>query len=101
MALAGRAFLEDPVLAEVANTPRFSTWTGLSMKNGNQLLSLYPGAYGVKIGFTDNAQQTIVAAAQRDGRDVIVSLLGSNNRYPDVIALLDWTFSSLPAGCPG
>ena len=100
MAMAGRAFLEDPELAQISVTPNYRLESGLSFKNGNKLLQLYPGAFGVKIGFTTNAHQTIVAAAERDGRQLIVSVFGSDDRYADTIALFDWAFASIPSRCP-
>jgi D-alanyl-D-alanine carboxypeptidase (penicillin-binding protein 5/6) len=64
-------------------------------------LQLYPGAFGVKIGYTSRAGQTIVAAAERDGRQIIVSVFGSVDRYADTMALFDWAFSSIPSRCAG
>lgn len=99
MAVAGRAALGVPLLSQVSNTRGWTTGTGLSFRNGNKLLSSYPGAYGVKIGFTNNAKQTIVAAAERNGRAVVVSVFGSDDRYADSAALLDWTFAHVPSRC--
>jgi D-alanyl-D-alanine carboxypeptidase len=102
MALAGRALLDDPLLAQISSTPEYEpAWSGPVLKNGNRLLSTYPGAFGVKIGFTDRAQQTIVAAANRDGRELIVSVFGSEDRYTDSAALFDWAFANIPARCTG
>jgi D-alanyl-D-alanine carboxypeptidase len=99
MALAGRAALDTPLLFEVTNARNWTTATGLSFRNGNKLLGSYPGADGVKIGFTNNAKQTIVAAAERDGRSLIVSVFGSEDRYADSAALLDWAFAHVPGHC--
>ena len=70
LAIAGRELLKDPVLAAISAaesyTPMSSGWPGAELKNGNKLLQLYPGAYGVKIGYTEEADQTIVAAAERE-----------------------------------
>jgi D-alanyl-D-alanine carboxypeptidase len=97
---AGRAFLEDPFLAEMSTAATYQpAWSGPAIKNGNKLLNLYPGAFGVKIGHTGNARQTIVAAAERGGRQLSGSVLGSTDRYSDTIRLLDWAFASLPDGC--
>jgi D-alanyl-D-alanine carboxypeptidase (penicillin-binding protein 5/6) len=60
---------------------------------------MYPGSLGVKIGFTDDARQTIVAAAERNGRQLIVSVFGSEDRYEDAVALFDWAFTNVPTGC--
>jgi D-alanyl-D-alanine carboxypeptidase len=100
MAKAGQAFLEDPVLAEIAVTDEYwPDWEGSSLRNGNKLLQRYPGSYGVKIGYTKRADQTIVAAAERDGRHVIVSVLGSTDRYADATVLLDWAFTKTSPTC--
>lgn len=99
MALAGRAALDNPLLFDVTNTRSWTTASGLAFKNGNKLLGSYPGADGVKIGFTNNAKQTIVAAADRDGRSLIVSVFGSEDRYADSTALLDWAFAHVPPHC--
>ena len=59
------------------------------------LLGNYRGAIGVKTGFTSNAGRTFVGAAQRDGRTLIVSLMGVKERS-EVAArkLLDWGFAN-------
>jgi D-alanyl-D-alanine carboxypeptidase len=99
MAQAGRAYLDNPMLARIASVAEYMpAWNGPSLKNGNRLLERYPGSYGVKIGYTRQASQTIVAAASRDGRELIVSVFGSPDRYKDTAALLDWAFANIPAG---
>jgi len=62
--------------------------------NGNSLLDSYPGALGVKIGWTNRAGWTFVAAAQRHGREVIVALMNTPDRDADAAALLDWSFAT-------
>jgi D-alanyl-D-alanine carboxypeptidase len=103
MAIAGRAFLDRPLLAQISVTPTYkptiADWSDFQIRNGNRLLQTYPGAFGVKIGYTTRAKQTIVAAAVRDGREIIVSLLRSDDRYKDSTALLDWAFAYTPRGC--
>jgi D-alanyl-D-alanine carboxypeptidase len=100
MAMAGRAFLDEPLLAQISVTPEYRpAWDGPTLKNGNKLLQMYPGSFGVKIGYTTNARQTIVAAAERNGRQIIVSLFGSQNRYEDTISLFNWAFSRAPSAC--
>ena len=69
------------------------------MWNGNELLTRYEGADGVKIGYTEEAQQTIVASATRDGRTIIASLMRSQDRYTDAERVLDWAFEQ-PSACP-
>ncbi len=105
MAEAGMALLANPTLARIVDTisymPDSPDWTNGALTNDNQLLATYPGAYGVKIGYDDNAQQTIVAAAEQNGRHLIVSVFGSSDRYGDAAALFDWAFANLPSSCHG
>ncbi len=58
----------------------------------NKLLELYPGAIGVKTGFTNDAQRTLVGAAERDERRLYAIVLGSEDHFADVMALLDYGF---------
>ena len=100
MALLGRAYMQVPELAAIARTKRYRPdWDRGEVVNGNELLGRYPGAIGIKTGYTDLAGQTIVAAAERNGRTLIASILGSYDRYADAIALFDWGFTSTKPAC--
>ena len=77
-----------------ARQHRLSSQLGYDVYNGNSLLSTYPGAQGVKIGWTNRAGWTFVASAQRNGREVIIALLNTPDRNADATALLDWSFAS-------
>ena len=65
----------------------------------NYLFKAYSGALGVKIAHTVEARYTIVAAAQRDGRELLVTVLGSSDIYTDTASLLDWAFQRTKAIC--
>lgn len=76
--------------------------TGFQIQNENQLLKNYPGALGGKTGFTDDARHTYVGAAQRNGRRLVVTLMGAEvvpfgRTWKQAIMLLDWGFA-VPAG---
>lgn len=60
--------------------------------NSNKLLEDYPGAVGVKTGYTDDALLTLVAAAERGGRRLYAVVLGSTGHFADAAALLDYGF---------
>jgi D-alanyl-D-alanine carboxypeptidase len=99
-AMLGRELLRQPELAAIVQTDSYQpAWDGPPIWNSNRLLQLYPDSLGVKIGYTDKAGQTIVAAAERDGRRLIVSVLGSADIYQDAIALFDWAFTSTASTC--
>ncbi len=65
--------------AQVAGHPLIST---------NQLLGTYPGANGVKTGTTTAAGQSLIAGIDRNGHQLFVIVLGSQERYFDARALI-------------
>ncbi|MFF9106216.1 D-alanyl-D-alanine carboxypeptidase family protein [Streptomyces rubrogriseus] len=59
----------------------------------------YPGLIGVKNGYTSNAGNTLIAAARRDGRTLVVTVMnpqegGGHAVYEEARALLDWGFAA-------
>ena len=100
IAVLGNLLLQKPDLAFIVGTRSYQpSWNGPRVDNLNQLLGQYPGAIGVKTGYTLTAGHTIVAAAERDGRRYIVSVLGSGDVFADATKLLDWAFASAPSSC--
>lgn len=63
-------------------------------------LDTYPGATGLKTGYTDNANRTLVTSATRDGRTLIAVVLGTWDDTGWAGFLLDQGFST-PANAPG
>jgi D-alanyl-D-alanine carboxypeptidase (penicillin-binding protein 5/6) len=60
-------------------------------QNRNAMLWLYPGATGVKTGFTVGAGYCLLAVAERDGREVLAVVLGDDDEpFSDAAALLDF-----------
>jgi D-alanyl-D-alanine carboxypeptidase len=100
MAMLARYFMQNETLRQIVSTVSWQPrWDAPPVWNGNELLSKYDGADGVKIGYTEEAQQTIVASATRDGRRIIASLMRSQDRYTDSERVLDWAFAQ-PSACP-
>lgn len=98
--MLGRQLLRNPTLAYIVSIRSYQPpWDGPALRNLNLLLGQYPGALGVKTGYTDQAGQTLVAAAERQGRRYVVSILGSQDIFVDATALLDWAFQSAPPAC--
>ena len=64
--------------------------------NGVMQISKYPGALGIKTGYTKEAGGCLVAAAERDGTELIAVVLKSTDkgRFGDCIALLDYGFAN-------
>ena len=100
MAMLARYVMQNADLREIVKTVSWQpAWDGPPIWNGNAFLSEYPGADGVKIGYTEESQQTIVASASRDNRRIIIALLRSQDRYTDAERLFDWAFAE-PSACP-
>ncbi len=100
MAVLARYVMQNPTLRQIVATESYQPkWDGPEVWNGNRFLSEYQGADGVKIGYTEQSAQTIVASATRNGRSIIASLMKSQDRYADSERLLDWAFAQ-PSPCP-
>jgi D-alanyl-D-alanine carboxypeptidase len=63
--------------------------------NNNRLLTTYPGANGVKTGYTHKAGPCLVASATRGGVSLVAVVLNSPNMYADATRLLNFGFASL------
>lgn len=84
-----RAVLAYPLLAQIVAAPSARV-AGRTLTNTNQLLGTYRGADGVKTGTSDAAGECLVASVTRDGHRLLIVLLGSQDRYADARALLDF-----------
>jgi D-alanyl-D-alanine carboxypeptidase (penicillin-binding protein 5/6) len=104
LALIAHQVLTQPLLAKIVGSRSaivpFPIKGGkLFLYNNNPLLVLrYPGADGVKTGFTDAAGQCLVATARRGRRWLGVVLLHSGNPYDQATALLNAGFAKPAAG---
>ena len=70
---------------------------GQTFPNTNDLLTTYIGADGIKTGSTTQAGYCVLASATRDGRTIVVAVLGASTdaaRFESAIALLDWAFAN-------
>ena len=104
LAIATRAFLSDPVLAGIVRLPNhhFAGGDGKPhvVYNHNAFLQVYPGAIGVKTGYTERSGHSLVAAATRSGRTLAVVVVGSNDPVGVATSELDRAFAA-GAATPG
>jgi D-alanyl-D-alanine carboxypeptidase len=95
-----QALMANPQLASMVALRRidFPTAPDGTQRGGlatNQLLDSYPGATGVKTGYTFQASLVLAAAAEREGRRLFAIVMGSegsNGHFVDADALLDYGF---------
>ncbi len=62
--------------------------------NTNRLLFEVDGTVGLKTGKTQNAGEVLVYEYKRDSVDLIIVVMGSNDRFSDTKKLLEWTLAS-------
>lgn len=96
MAKIAQYAMKNPIFREIVGTNRLP-WDGKEWKselvNHNKLLRDYPGATGIKNGFTDQAMHTLVGSAKRGDTEMIAVTMkaaSSNYAYKDVTKLLDY-----------
>lgn len=96
LALLARYAMANTTFAELARADRWMAYGSreIPLHNVNSFLG-YPGADGVKTGFTYRAGRTLVASATRDGRRLFAVLLNAPERDADAAALLDWAFAAV------
>ena len=97
LALIAREAMKNPVFREIVGTQRASIpWAGHDydrvLTNKNKLLSSYPGAVGIKTGYTKAAGRCLVFAAQRDDLKLIGAVLNCPDWFDEAAALLDRGF---------
>jgi D-alanyl-D-alanine carboxypeptidase (penicillin-binding protein 5/6) len=100
---------QNPTFADIVATRSFDfpghsaggdDHPGYQLENDNQLLYNYPGALGGKTGYTDDAGQTFVGAANHDGRRLVAVLMHGTRQpiapWEQAAHLLDYAFGTPP-----
>lgn len=106
LAVFGRAALADPVITRYFQTrnyafPEAGTEVGgrtrktFQIQNHDKLLLNYPGALGIKNGWTSTTGGSFIGAAERGGRRLVVTVLAADPQtWQMSAALLDWAFGA-------
>jgi D-alanyl-D-alanine carboxypeptidase (penicillin-binding protein 5/6) len=99
LAAVTRMALRNPVFRKIVRTKLIHVpWAAPTYSkiyvNNNGLLRTYPGANGVKTGYTHLAGWCLVASATRHGRTLIAVVLDSGDIYSDTKKLLNLGFAS-------
>ena len=79
LAMITRYALQNEVFSKIVATRSINT-ANLSLYNTNEMLGLYPGADGVKTGYTGQAGRCLVTSVTRGGWRVISVVLNSPTR---------------------
>lgn len=95
--------LQNPIFREIVATklkkvPNPNETWGYLWANKNKMLSLYPGADGVKTGYTKLALRCLISSATRNGQQLAVVTLNDSDDWADHSRLLDYGFKHFPLG---
>lgn len=111
LAVLGRAAMANPVIRALVAEPSASIpepghpQTSEIIGNINALLAEYPGATGIKTGYTSEALNVIIGSARRGNRSVIAVLMGEPKAtfWSDETSLLNYGFAleASPSGSEG
>lgn len=101
MALIASYALKNATISKLVSTKEkhmsFINGVGHNLRNTNQLLSIYPGATGVKTGYTGMAGRCLIGSAERNNWEVVTVVFGeptSSSRLKDTAKILDYCFAN-------
>ena len=94
--------LRFPEVAAMAAVPAMTLPAGVThhafkLYNLNDLIRKYPGATGLKTGWTGRAGGCLIATATRDGRHLLAVVMGAPRIFDEAATLLDYGFAVSPA----
>ena len=100
LAALTRVALRSPRFAKIVRTKvEHVSWSAPTYAkiyvNNNRMLTEYPGANGVKTGYTHKSGPCLVVTAKRGGHTLLAVVLNSPNMYSDATRLLNLGFSAL------
>jgi serine-type D-Ala-D-Ala carboxypeptidase (penicillin-binding protein 5/6) len=98
LALLAKRAMDAPLIAQLVALPSHTISTAdgqrqFQLTNKNALIGRYPGAQGIKSGFTAKAGKCLIALAQREDRRVLLVMLNAANRWWDASDTLDRAFA--------
>ena len=98
------AIMSRALMMEHPDSRKFTTiWMdtirngSFGLSNTNKLVRFYPGATGLKTGFTQKAGYCLSATARRDGMELVATVMGSESskdRFNACKQLLDYGFAN-------
>ena len=99
MAVLSLHLLSDPYFRDIVQMREDTVYSadGKSrhfLKNTNSLLQASDAIKGIKTGITDQAGGTLSLLGERNGRQILVVLFGSQDRFTDGQSLMDWAYAN-------
>jgi serine-type D-Ala-D-Ala carboxypeptidase (penicillin-binding protein 5/6) len=98
LALFARAGMQMPAFSKYVSTLRYDfpgrNGKTFQIQNLNDLMTEYQGAIGVKNGYTTKAHHTLIGAAERQNRRLVVAVMRTDSpAWEKAADLLDWGYS--------
>ncbi|MGI6777001.1 MAG: D-alanyl-D-alanine carboxypeptidase family protein [Acetivibrionales bacterium] len=96
LAMITRYALKNPEFSKIVGT-KYASISIRDLRNTNEMLGTYPGADGVKTGYTGQAGRCLVTSATRDGWRIISVVLNCPTRYKRALSsklILDYVFNN-------
>ena len=99
LALIGREAMGNETFRRIVSTKKAEVpWAGRTyarqLSNKNRLLASYPGATGVKTGYTSKAGRCLVFGAQREGMEIVGTVLACGDWFDEAQRLMDGCFET-------
>jgi len=91
--------MKNPIFAKIVGTKEITVKSvdgriSHRLININKLLGSVEGILGIKTGWTENARENLVTEVSRNGKGVIIVVLGSSDRFGETTELIDWIFEN-------
>lgn len=91
--------MRNPTFSKIVGTKEAIVYNSFGkvsyrLKNINELVGNVPGVLGVKTGWTENARENLVTYIERDGKKIMLTVLGSQDRFGETKELIDWIFEN-------
>jgi len=111
LAVIARYAMQQPLFRQIVSTKRYSWTRGTppgvvppaqpevwQLSNHNALLTRFDGCTGVKTGYTNPAQHTLISAALRTNREVVAVVMhdGKREKWEDSMLLLNHGLENPP-----
>lgn len=89
----------DPEFAKIVSTGEYQATSAdgkfvHKLENRNELLGKVSGVLGIKTGWTEGARENLVTYVNRDGKRIITTILGSQDRFGETEELVEWIYGN-------
>lgn len=93
LARIAQAAMKNNTFRQIVGTKQWiSESSGRIINNKNKTIEEYEGATGIKIGYTKKSGRTLVASAQREGKEFIAVVLDDPDWFQDAYSMMDYGF---------